>query len=246
MSGRMVVQPSASFIEELNSSQSVPGQQPTLKSVTQAIPPAEVPPILPSFAPQEATTSTAGNPEQAQEPSPIDQNASSKITVVRVLASVIVLLDVINAYTWYISHQVGLWHWVRILEIIASLVLAIGIFRLSEAARSFYVSLAFLLVTLSVVGMIISYLSLGNTPVARHTLTKTEIEHSIEVAEKNPSLTPRDRQLALQKFNDELSSLSDSSLERNFKPFLTDGLALLVAIGPLILLTRAPIKQVFK
>jgi len=240
--GRKVIQPSAGFAEEIKAQQSAAVQpEIALKPLPRPVAASTVDPM---------TIKTATVP--VLQPSPVDQAAKPELDkpqllvrakVIKAVVAGMIVLDVVNVYNWSVEPDVGVWHWARIIGIVISFVLALGLFKLREFARSLYVALAMLLIVLSAVGVLTSYAATRNVP---HTsLTRSEVENAIRHAQADTFYTPRERQLELQALNRELNETGGGSAQQQVKRYATDIFSLIVAIGPLVFLTRPSIKQAF-
>jgi len=174
-----------------------------------------------------------------------DTNAANKILVVRIVAGLLILLDVLNAYDWFLERHAGYTSWTSIIGIGISLLLAVGILSLNEAARTAYVFLSSVMLILGGVGILIFYSSIHNQPNATTPLTKTELEHSLKAAQSNTSFTPKQRQEIEQSLQRQINNMSGSPVELKLKQYLSSGLLVLVSVGPLIFFTRPSVKEVF-
>lgn len=256
-----VLQPSAAFIEELKSAQSTPSIQPP-----QPLPQTSDP--QPAFINQphqsnasigsiypEATKGVGVAPPgsttvvPSTEPSSVDKKVASKIIIVKLVALVLIAINIINAYDWYLETKAGYTSWLSIAEIIIWLLVTVGIFRLSEAARIFYVFISVILIALSCINITLFYINTRAVVTATTPTTKQLIrtdQLAIASTEKSRTLTAAEKQRIDQELQRNITNLSGSKIDVKLKQYISEGLLLLVGIGPLIFLTRPSIKSVFQ
>jgi hypothetical protein len=197
--------------------------------------------IPPPLAPTPVTPST--------EPSPVDRNIMTRIILIRLVAGAILLINAVNAYNWFIERGGGYTSWINIIEIIVMLVLAVRIFKLSEAARAGYVLIAEILVVLTLAGFLLFYARNHNNPVLTHgisSLTKSQLQQGIIGDEHNPYLSPKQKQQLISILQNQLNKETGSTVDIKAKQYLSDVLLLVTTLGPIIFFTRPSIKSVFK
>ena len=250
-----IIQPSVSFIEELKATPVAPtSKQPAQHNSPSIRQSPEPPTSVSSIYPQPtngigASTATHALPSapSASEPTAVAKNPS-KVLAVRAVAGTIIILNAINLYDWFLEQRAGYANWISILEIGAVLALAVGIFKLSESARSLFVMLSAVSLVLSCIGLIAFYASThhsGSLQANHQPLTKAQLENSLQAAEKNTALPPQARQENIQQLQREISNLSGSPTDLKVKQYASTGILIVTAVGPLIFFTRPSIKQVF-
>lgn len=278
MSHEKIIQPSAELVQELKATQAEqaaaqPQPAQTVPAAVQAEPqnmamtqpvaaamPSQQPVATQSIYPEPtAGVGVAASPVPVASPmtpaavTPSANNVGRTLTV-RVVAGVLILLNLINAYNWYLEHQAGYTSIVNLVEICATIGLLVGIAMLKEIARSIYVFVSALLLVISTIGIIQLYAhkqiaTPSNTPSPGTAQLRTMYENSLAIAERNPNPTPAQKeaeqqtQRDLDNLNVSSSSSSDTSLK--VKQYLSEGLIVVVAVAPLIILTRPSIKSVF-
>ena len=259
IAGMKVIQPSTSLVEEMKVSQPASAQpQPISQTISSSLPTANSQPdhtaVAPSSIYPEATkgvnTSTPSSTPaiQANEARPTDPKKLSKVLIVRIAAGAIIALNAINAYNWFLERRAGYTSWINIIGICVVLTLTVGIFMLSEVARAAYVFLSAVLLVLSCIGLIMFYASTHNNASFQanaRPLTQTQIENSIKAAERNTSMSPQARQEVIQQLQKQLNQATGSPVELKVKQYLSTGLLIATAVGPLIFFTRPSIKEIF-
>lgn len=220
-----------------------------------AQPPAQQPPSAPQSIYPEPTAGIGAPPSSSapaapqNDQTPTHQSSSGKVVAIRALATLLILVNVINAYDWYLEQRAGYTSWTSLIGIILGLVLAVGIFKLNEAARFAYVLISVFMLALAGVGLILFYSSTHRVlTVQTHSSTelRSELEKALDNARKNPTLSPAQKKKAEQQTQKEIDNLSGSPTDLKVKQYISEGLLVLVAIGPLIFLTRSSIKAEFK
>jgi hypothetical protein len=185
-----------------------------------------------------------------QEPEWKSPKNHAKVMTVRAVAGIIILLNAINAYDWLLEKQAGYTNWVNALAICVMLALAVGTFRLREGARFLFVVVSAISLVLSCIGLFTFYAATHQSAVAvssygSKALTKAQLESSLKAVEDNTSLPARQRQEAIRQTQDNINNLQDSTSELKVKQYLSTGVLVVTAIGPLIFFTRPSIKEVF-
>jgi hypothetical protein len=256
--GRTVIQPSASFVEEMKASSAEPVQQPSAPpSTPNIVAPPQRAATVSSVYPKLDQGANNGPGSSAPTAPPIPSAAEpmvaaathknqgrSKVLVVQAVAGVIIALNAINFYDWYLEKRSGYTNWLGILEIIAMVALAIGIFKLSETARSLYVMLSAVWIVLSCVSFIMFYTSTQHKTTSS-SATVASIENNIQFIERDTHLPAETRQQEVQQLQQEINRVSGSSTELKVKQYLSTAILLLTAVGPLVVLTRPAIKEAF-
>ncbi len=258
-----VIQPSASFVEELRTSPQAPVQsQPAPQNAPQPTSPTSTQPQRPAASVSSVypdPTHDAGIPAptapptaSADEPQATSAKSPTKVLVVRVVAAVVILVNAINAYDVFLSWRGGYKHidWLSTLEILATLSLAIGIFMLKEAARAAYVFLSAAILLVSVIGIVNLYTSTHKTVNTQASVQGPTTAQTRAALEKglntyNNSLTPQQNEQIHEAQQRGLDAISGSPTELKVKQYLSEGLLIFVAVFPLIIYTRPSIKVVF-
>jgi len=184
-------------------------------------------------------------PSQAPEPSAVSSH-SKRALVVKIVAVILILIDLGNAYDWYLAEQAGNDQWLTIIGIVISLVVAVGIFRRKELARILYVFASIVLLIIAGIG-IIQFYATTNSSLQAHVqpISKSNLENDIATAKTNTWMTPQQKRVVLRNLQNELSAESGSKAEIDAKRYVSIALTLAVSVGPLIFLTRPSIKEVF-
>ncbi len=173
----------------------------------------------------------------------------ARIISVRIVAGLIIVVNAANAYDLYAVHKAGYTSWLSIIEVSASLLLAIGIFMLSETARSLYVLFAGIMVVLSIVGLLMFIPWENKLDAARAAApkqTKAQLEQNITAVENSRYLSPDVKQRSVQAYQRQIDNLSGSSvISPRTKQYLSEGLLFAIALFPLFFFTRPSIKEVF-
>lgn len=268
--GEKVIQPSAALIEEMKAAQAAsspePAQLPTnpvgsqnpvqMSQPLNASPAAQTPvestspsSVYPEVTKGIGAETAAPIPEADPIPGPkLVQGATAKTTAVKIVAGALALLNLTNAYSWLISSHVGINSWIDIAEIVAGLILAIGIFSLKESARSIYVILSAVLLAFACISFIALYgLNYSNPDfrAASQPLTKARLENSLSAAEHNPSYSAHAKQVEIQQLQNEIRLASTSQTEANIRQYVSTALFFVTSAGPLVFFTRPSIKAVF-
>jgi hypothetical protein len=260
-----VLQPSASSVADIQAAQTAANQA----AANGATPPQTNPTPQPMNQPRAPMSPASIYPEATkgigipplpvnQEPvtpsteqSPVDLQIKRKILLVRLVAGVMLFINAVNAYDWFLERRGGYTNWVGIIEIIIMLALAAYIFKLSEVARATYVFIATLLIVLTCVSTILFYvLNHGKTfsevVQGGQSLTKSELKEGIVNAEHDPRLTPTQKQQSIKILQNELNAESGSTVDIKAKEYFSDALLLITTVGPIIFFTRPSIKAVFE
>lgn len=269
--GEKVIQPSAALIEEMKAAQAAPSpesaslptnpaglQNPVQVSQplnTSSAPQASVIPTSPSSVYPEVTKGIGAEtpaPIPQDEPIPgpkLVQGAGSKEIAVKIVAGLLILINLINAYNWLVSVHAGFYSWVDIIEIVVGLLLAIGIFSLKESARSIYVILSAILLVFAYIGLVNFYAS---TPyrdaVYRYQSQpqiKSQLERSLSAAEHNTSYDAKTKQAVIRQLQSEIKLASTSQTELQIKEYVATALLIITSVGPLVFFTRPSIKAIF-
>lgn len=253
-----ILQPSEAFVTEMKAAQvGVPGQQPPSQQLTTQSPSPMSEPGVPSrpIAPAGSIYPDPANYTQPVMPASIpaqqvqqrEPKHRTKAVAIRIVAGLIVLLNVLNAYNWYHDFSNGYANWVNISEIVVIIILAIGIFALNEAARVAYVFLSAIVLVLSCIGLFTYFTSMRSAPSTSNVkpLTKAQLEYSLQVAESNTSLPANARQEDILQLQRQIADLSANPFEQKAKQYISDGLLIITAAGPLLFLTRPSIKETF-
>ena len=259
-----VLQPDASFVAEMKASQqSAPDQvQPASQDASQVSP--QTPPpnnqprqhvapasaIYPEPTAEIGIQSAPSSAAKANEPKTTGVQQTSKILAVRVVAAVLVLVNAINAYNWYIERRAGYTSWINLIGIGIGVALAVGIFFLVETARSIYVVLSLLILVLTCISLVSFYISVSHSSsaITNATLSKSQLQKSITNTENNPTLTAAQKQAILATLQRQLNSAptTPGTSSINIQQYFSSGLLLVTSVFPLVFLTRPAIKQVFK
>jgi hypothetical protein len=253
---RLIIQPSARSIADIQASQEESSsQQPPLQAPISSPDPLSPPPrSLASSIYPEATKGIGVSPlvqdpvVPSTEASPVDRDVTGKTLIIRLVAALIVFINLFNSYNWLAERHAGYTSWLTIIEIIVIVYLAVRIFRLSESARSAYVFIAGFLFTLSCVAILSFIVSNrghavpDSIPKSPHELT--ELKDNLVATENNPRLTPLQKKGLENAIQTELNEQSDPVGYRS-KEYLSEALVILVTAGPIIFFTRPSIKAVF-
>jgi hypothetical protein len=265
----VVIQPSRSFVEEMKATQPVtpitPQTTPTSSDQHVTDPtqtPLQVnnlatsqPPSTPSSVYPEVTrgigamdTATTSMSQSEPVPGPkLVQKTSPKIIVIKLVAGIIILLNAVNFYDWLLELHAGYTNWISALEIIAIVTLAIGIFKLSETARSIYIVVSAISLVLSCVGLITFYVSTRHvdTVSSSQPVTRAHLESDINFIENDKGLPPQTKQKEIQQIQKEINNLPTSHTDLVVKQYLSTAMLILTAVGPIIFFTRPSIKEAF-
>lgn len=260
MSHEKVIQPSTELAQELKATQAE--QMPIQPQTAQPASPESViadgptPSVEPQPAYPERTTgySTPPMPMTSDTPlatqAPSESGNSSKVTAIRVVSSVLIVLSLINLYNWYLQQHAGYTNVVTLAEIGVTLGLLIGIAMLKEIARVIYVFIAGVLLLISVISIVQLYAQKTTTTQSDLSTPttaelRTSLERSLAISKTNKNPTPAQK-AAQQSVQQELDSLSSSSVVTSkTKRYITEVLLVVVAVGPLVFLTRPSIKEAF-
>ncbi len=88
------------------------------------------------------------------EKSPVDVNIARRVTAIKFVALLLMLMFGIGFYNWYELAQAGLAGWLGLVELLIMFGLIIGIYRLIEMARITYVIIAAVVLLLTCVGIL--------------------------------------------------------------------------------------------
>jgi hypothetical protein len=176
------------------------------------------------------------------------QKTSPKVTTVKIVAGIIILLNAINFYDWLLELHAGYTNWISVFEIIVIIVLAVGIFRLSEAARSIYVIVSAISLVLTCIGLITFYVSMHHVEatLGGQTVTRARLESNISFIEKDKGLSVQTKQEEIQQIQKQMNSTAASQTDVQLKQYFSTAVLILTAVGPLVFFTRPSIEEVFK
>lgn len=266
--GEKVIQPSTALIEEMKAAQATPSPEPAQLptnpaglqnpiQVSQTLntypaPQASVLPTSPSSVYPEVTKgigveTPAPIPQDEPVPGPkLAQGATTKTIAVKIVAGLLVLINLINAYNWLLSIHASVSSWIDILEIAVGLVLTIGIFSLKESARSLYVTLSAILLVFACIGFITFFVSTYHNAAyteLSQSLSEAQHDNNLKVYEGNKSLpvSTQTKQAMIRQLQDEISFASASRTRQ----YVSTALLIVTSVGPLIFFTRPSIKAVF-
>lgn len=197
-------------------------------------------------------TSASVNPPASANVSATTFSTNSNVLIVRLVAGVLIVLNLINAYDWLHEGHTGLSSWLNAIEIAVELCLAVGIISLKEAARALYVFLGSALVGLTVINLVILHItttrnssSPSYSASTQTSITKAQVEYSLQKAEQNTALPAKARQEDINALKRELSTTGNTPAQTTVKQDTSIGLSFVGAVLPLIILTRRPIREVF-
>jgi hypothetical protein len=260
-----ILQPADAFVQEVRASQqqSTDQPQPMPQGTVQAAPQANTQPRRPtvpvnSIYPDatsgvDITTSITASPAPSDEPQTKRAKSASKLLVVRIVAVLIILTNAGNAYAsihnaLVLSHA-GTTNWlsiINIIEVCGLLGLAVGILLLNEAARATYVLVSAMVLVLTCISLFNFYSSTRSVASSHISTAQTKSMLEKSLSRYNPTLTPEQNNELHQSIQKQLNDLSGSPTELGLKQYLSEGLLVVVAIGPIIFLTRPAIKEVFR
>lgn len=269
--GERVIQPSASFVEEIRAAQATPPNpvppltkpldtqnpmQTSQPAATPLIQRSPVNPLPPSSIYPEVTKgigSVAPVPLQASEPLPgpkLVQGATPKTVAVKVVAGILILLNLVNAYNWVVGSHGGIYNGINLLALVVTLILLVGIYTLKELARSIYVFISAILLALLCIEFFIFFASTYNNASYQvqskaQPVTKARLESNLKVVENNKGLTPQAKEQEIQQIQKEIKSVPSSPTEARVRQDLSTALFVITSVGPLIFFTRPSIKAVF-
>jgi hypothetical protein len=192
-----------------------------------------------------AAPSSAPSLVQSSAPS---AKTPGKALAVKIVASILVIIDLSNAYNWYLAKQAGTNNWQNIIGIAIALIVTVGIFRLKEVARAAYVIVSVALLIIAGIGMVELYTSTHNNPSYQANAnlpSKSNLELALTQTKKDTWMTPQQKREEIRTLQNQISAESGSKTEVDIKQYVAVTLTLVVSIGPLIFLTRPSIKEVF-
>lgn len=187
------------------------------------------------------------SPAQAPEPTG-NSGLSKRVLAVKIVAVTLILIDLSNAYDWYLAEKAGNDQWLTVIGIIVSLIFAFGIFRLKELARMIYVFASIVLLIIAGINYIQFYAATHNNASYQSNIkpmSKSTLESNIAYAKSNNRMTPQQKQAAIRYFQNELSADYGNKEEVDTKRYVSIALTLVVSVGPLVFLTRPSVKEVF-
>lgn len=263
--GEKVIQPSASLIEEMRVSQATPptpAQTPATESPLQATqssndtpqPPTVQTPrgaIYPEVTRGIGTETPTTAPQNDPIPGPkLVQGPTPKTIAVKVVAGVLFLMNLSSVYYWFVGPHGGVYNYINIIVIVIGLLLAIGIFTLSEMARSIYVIISAIGLAFACIGFVLFYLANFNNAAFQAQVhaqppTKAQLEQRLSEAENNTSWPAQTKQAEIKQLQSEIRNASSSPTVARVRGYVTTALFFVTSVGPLIFFTRPSIISVF-
>ncbi|HVV25810.1 MAG TPA: hypothetical protein VHC21_02160 [Candidatus Saccharimonadales bacterium] len=253
--GRRVIQPTAEILEEVRSQPTAPpvAPHPTAPPSTEAPGDTQPPATLqnspvpgPGPVPPSPPPPPAGQPVDNQPFELTYEGRGRIILIVRIIASVLILSCLGSLYVWYqVNRNPG-----SLFFTIASLVVAVGIFRLREIARKIYVIYAAGVLILAVTiasAVILPAMSAFHKADSLVSQQQTQVvQQNLTAQEKAQEKEAQQRQAALEKKAQASQPSHTASDAKDYAELAAViGAALFIGLFPLVYLTRPRVKAVF-